>query len=103
MMKVDGKINNMVGYQRGMTAYHLNKPQGESHRLNHDTLSLSEAGKAESTERLHMTENGRIKESQLEHQSRIEKIKVDIENGNYSISKDLVVDAILRRSTNGRS
>lgn len=105
MMKVEGNINcGMVNFYRESASNGTNKPHEGEQRLNRDTLSLSAAGKAESEERKQTAETNRSQTvSQLEYRSKVEKIKVDIEKGSYSVSNDLIVDAIIRHAAGERS
>lgn len=99
-MKVDGIMNNRLGYLHEQTIQSGGRTSADNNRANRDTLSVSKAGRAEAQEQggvVRRDRHGQIKESPLEHQCRVEKIKVDIENGTYHVSNDLVVDAIIRR------
>lgn len=106
-MKIEGIVNSKQSYsrKRGQTIQRTGNVLPDNTRTNRDTLSVSKTGRAEAQEKTQSTTrrgiNGQIKESPLEHQCRVERLKVIIENGTYSVPNNLVVDAIIRRAGEG--
>ena len=105
-MKIEGITNSRRSYLREQTIQRTGRMLQNTTRINRDTLSVSQAGRAEAQEKtqgLFRRDNrGQIKESPLEHQCRVERLKANIENGTYSVPNNLIVDAIIRRSGEGR-
>lgn len=103
-MKIGSDMSS--GYM-GMNSLRHGRGQQNTvkHRQNHDVLSISAEGekkhaqKADDGVPIDNAHRAALKnESELARRSRIEKIKVDIQNGSYAVPNDVIVDAIIEKS-----
>lgn len=90
-------------YKKGNTV----KTATQNHvasKSNHDTLTISAKPLQNGAEAMTNTRKAGALQEQtpIAHKERVERIKVDIQNGTYSVANDLVADAIVRRAGEGR-
>lgn len=102
-MRIDNMMPFIPNYKKGNAI----KTATQNHvagKSNHDTLTISAKTLQNSAEAV--TNTGKVKAVQeqtpVAHKERVERIKVDIQNGTYSVANDLVADAIVRRAGEGR-